>query len=188
MNIQFIERFIVNLNRLHLDLIPLIIIQLLKSNENYRLTVNISKRSSSFSEKLCKILKSHVTYGPQIRHHFTLEHIDEHFRKFYRLGCVLHNEYDQPAVLYPDGYKEWYEYGQVHRGDGDQPAVSYSNGRKEWWQLGQRHRDGDQPAIVYADGIQEWWQHGKRHRDGDQPAIVYADGTKCWYQHGLLIK
>ena len=184
-NTQFIER----LNRLPFDLIPLVILQFPKNYKNYALLLKLSKYGNlnSLSKRIQQILKSHLTYGPRIRNHFTIKTIVGYGDIFYTFDTLFHREYDEPAIIYQDGTKVWCRRGQRHR-DGDQPALIRANGTKMWYQHGGVHRNGDQPAIVWADGAKEWYQYGQRHRDGDLPAITYADGTQEWWIRGKRIK
>ena len=88
----------------------------------------------------------------------------------YRLNGKLHNDKDQPAVIYTNGDQFWYQHGQLHR-EGDQPAIIYANGYQAWYQDDQLHREGDQPAVIYTDGTKEYWFKGK-------PAPSKADQSK----------
>ena len=160
-NTQFIDR----LHRVRNDLIPLVILQFPKTNESYQQLLAVTKGINHFSKSLKSIL-SHITYGPQIRHHFTLKSIDKYGHIRYQLNGNYHREYNQPAVIRTDESKVWYQHGNLHR-DGDLPAIIYADGTQLWYQHGQRHRDGHQPASVWPNGTEEWWQHGKFIRNSD---------------------
>ena len=131
--ISTIER----LHRLPFDLIPLIVCQFPKSDENYKLLTDISKGFTTFSRSLAKILTSHSTYGPWIRDHFTIKYTTLIGSIHYHLNGQLHREYDQPAITWSGGTKVWYQYDKLHR-------------------------DGDQPAVIRGDGLQEWWFRGEQ--------------------------
>ena len=103
----------------------------------------------------------------------------------YRLNGKLHNDKDQPAVIYPNGDQYWWQHGQLHR-EGDQPAIIFANGHQEWYQDGQCHRGGDQPAVIFANGDQYWYQHGQRHRE-EGPAVIYVNGEKEYWVKGKRI-
>ncbi len=106
----------------------------------------------------------------------------EHSARWY-LNDKLHNDNDEPAVVYKDGSKYWYSNGQLHR-DGDEPAVILFNGHKKWYKNGKIHRDDDKPAVVYVNGDKQWYSNGNLHRDNDEPAIIMANGQKEWYKNG----
>jgi hypothetical protein len=109
----------------------------------------------------------------------------------YKLNDMVHQEDDEPAVIFEEGFKMWCKFGKIHR-DNDLPAKEYSEGYREWWINGRVHRDGDKPAALqltddpddYRD-VRWWKQHGEFHRDGDQPAEI-DNYTQKWYQRDKL--
>lgn len=41
----------------------------------------------------------------------------------------LHNENDEPAIVYPDGFQAWYKNDKLYR-EGNKPVAIYADGTK----------------------------------------------------------
>jgi hypothetical protein len=65
------------------------------------------------------------------------------------------------AQISSDLAQRWYQHGMLHR-DNDQPAIMYPTGYKEWYQYGKLHRDNDQPARILSDGSKMWYKDGEQ--------------------------
>lgn len=72
----------------------------------------------------------------------------------YKKNGQLHNDENEPAIIYHDGTLGFYKEGLLHNENG--PARYYPDGTMEWWQNGKQHREGG-PAVIYPNGKMEWW-------------------------------
>jgi len=135
------------------------------------------------------------------------------FSIVYYYNNKIHNENDEPALIFNDGSKFWYNKNKLHRTD-DKPAAEYADGTKEWWINGKLHREFDLPAIIdkndmvwykenkihrdqhsddkeedrpamITNDVKHWFIEGKEHRDFDLPAIITLQ-EKRWMKNGLL--
>jgi hypothetical protein len=78
-----------------------------------------------------------------------------------------------------------YKNNRLHN-DGDEPAIIFADGSKHYYKEGKLHRDGDMPAGVYVNGDTYYYLNGNRHRY-DGPAVILADGTEIYYWHGSKV-
>jgi len=74
---------------------------------------------------------------------------------------LLNEKWIKPSRIDEHGNMFWYnKYGEYHS-NRDNPAVIFPSGYKSWFKNGKRHRDGDKPAIIYLNGEKWWYKNGK---------------------------
>ena len=182
--------FIERVNRLNLDLLHLVVLQLPQTNDVYsQCFVEKSEHLDNTKLKLfeCFYNTSHPKYRPfrcvpylsSIRNHFTVKTIHKNGLTEYTLNGIRNREGDLPAIVEVDGSQEWWKNGKRHR-EGDLPAEICGNGDRYWYKNGKFHRDGDLPAYIGLNGVLCWYKNGNCHRDGDMPAIINKDEHEWW--------
>jgi len=83
---------------------------------------------------------------------------DEIF-KLSNVTNVHYNDYEECEITL-DGIKIWRdEQGNIHN-DNDQPSIIFPNGKMVWMNHGYIHRGNNLPAIIYEDSKREWYEHG----------------------------
>ncbi len=76
----------------------------------------------------------------------------------------------------------WLEtpFGRILHNENDQPAVLYDSEIIEYWQNGNYHRNNNLPAIIHPDGFKNYHYKGFLHRING-PAVEHPNDNLNYY-------
>ena len=98
-------------------------------------------------------------------------HTTENGSKVHFVDGLVHNDNDEPSLIYKDGSREWDHKNKRHR-DGKPGYISSDGTMRMWFHDGKLHRTNG-PAIVNSNDANEWWLNDNMYNKGDDPSRVY---------------